>query len=93
MRINLESVNRLSPRRLAYGAVFFSAFGGFMSGSAVFKYLSGRPELFSWIGDALVGFAFVAYGMFWAVMLVRRANSSIPRRDVPGDARLPSPSH
>jgi len=64
-----------------------------MSGSAVFKYLSGRPELFSWIGDALVGLAFVAYGIFWAVMLVRRANSSIPPRETPANASLPMASH
>ena len=92
MRVNLESVNRFSARRLAYSAVFFSAFGGFMMGRAVFGYLSAR-QLFHWIDEALVGLAFLAYGVFWAVLLVRRENVGALPRDTPKKAGLVSPPH
>jgi hypothetical protein len=68
-------VNKHSPQVLAFNAVFFSCFGGIEIGLGVHKLLTAKLE-YAWIGSFLIGSAFVLYGVFWAVMLVRRKDAN-----------------
>ena len=63
-----------SPKQLAFGTVMFSCFGGLRLGSALEGWLHPNGQ-FRWIGESLFGLAFVLYGIYWAVLLVRRTSS------------------
>ena len=72
--MDLGSVNRRSPRDLAIGAVLFSCMGGMELGRGI-QGLVFTKVLYAWTVEFLFGTAFLAYGIFWAVMLVRRVGS------------------
>ena len=70
--MDLSSVNKHNPRRLAISAVFFSCFGGMKIGWGIQQLATARFQ-YSWIESLLTGSAFLCFGIFWAVLLVRRA--------------------
>lgn len=72
--MDLGSVNKRSPRDLAIGAVVFSCMGGFELGRGI-QGLVFTKLLYVWTAEFLFGTAFLAYGIFWAVMLLRRVGS------------------
>ena len=72
--MDLSVVNRHSPRNLAISAVFWSCFGGFELGWGIQEFLSARWQ-YKWIHQFLFGPVCLAFGIFWAVMLVRRVNA------------------
>jgi hypothetical protein len=56
---------------LAISAVVFSCLGGIEIGRGIDGVIVARLQ-FSWIVPFLMGSAFLGYGIFQAVMLVRR---------------------
>jgi len=70
--MDLSSVNKHTPRNLAISAVFFSCFGGMKIGWGIQQLAAARFQ-YAWIESFLVGSAFLCFGIFWAVLLVRRA--------------------
>jgi hypothetical protein len=73
--VDLSSVNKRSPRDLAISAVFFSCIGGIEFGWSIQSLIHARLR-YTWTGELLMGSAFIALGIFYAVMLVRRVGSS-----------------
>ena len=73
--MDLSVVNRHSTRNMVISAVFFSCFGGIEIGRGI-EQVQSRAVNYSWIVLFLWGAAFLAYGIFWAVMLVRRIGST-----------------
>jgi len=73
--MDLSIVNRHSYRRLVIAAVVWSCLGGIEIGRGIQEVLS-RALNYPWIVPFLMGSAFLAYGIFWAVMLVRRVGST-----------------
>jgi hypothetical protein len=73
--MNLAPMNKNSSKTVALNAVLFSCFGGIEIGFGIHQLMIARVR-FDWIGSLLFGSAFVLYGIFWAVMLVRRADSA-----------------
>ncbi|MGA8408570.1 MAG: hypothetical protein WB680_15450 [Candidatus Acidiferrales bacterium] len=73
--ISSSRLNKHSPRFLVASAVFCSTFGGVEIGWGIQELITTRVK-YDWIGSILFGVAFVCYGIFWAVMLVRRVNSA-----------------
>lgn len=63
-----------SPKILAYGAVFYSALGGFLIGLAFLQCLYASDR-YSWIYESLTGLGFLLYGVVDVVQLVRRGRS------------------
>ncbi len=59
-----------SPRATAAATVAFSCFGGVQIGLGFHELLSARQE-YHWIGTFLLGIAFVCYGAYWAILLIR----------------------
>ena len=70
--MDLSSVNKQNPRNLAISAVLFSCFGGMKIGWGIQQLIAARFQ-YTWIEPFLTGSAFLCFGIFWAVMLVRRA--------------------
>jgi hypothetical protein len=70
--MNLERVNKNSPRSLAFSAVSFSCLGGIEIGIGIQELIFRRAR-FDWITSFLFGVAFVCYGIFWGAILARRA--------------------
>ena len=75
--MDIGTVNRRSSRDLAIGSVLFSCMGGVELGRGI-QGLVFTKLLYPWTVEFLFGTAFLAYGIFWAVMLVRRASSGAP---------------
>lgn len=73
--MDLSIMNRHSPRNLAIGAVLWSCFGGFELGQGLQLLLSAKGD-YHWIAQFLFGPVFLALGIFWAVMLVRRVTGT-----------------
>jgi hypothetical protein len=73
--MDLSVMDKHSSRRLAFSAVFWSCLGGIEIGQGIQQILA-RALNYPWIVPFLMGFAFLAYGIFWAVMLVRRIGST-----------------
>jgi succinate-acetate transporter protein len=72
--MDLNRFDKHSPRSLAIGAVLFSCFGGIEVGWGIRDLVHSKWQ-YNWTGEMLVGAAFLAYGVFWVVLLVRRAGS------------------
>lgn len=72
--MDLSRLNKSSPRTLAISAVSFSCFGGIELGWGIQDLIHAKWQ-YRWTGELLMGAAFLAYGIFWAVMLVRRVSS------------------
>jgi hypothetical protein len=75
--VDLSIVNTHSHRRLAFSAVFWSCLGGVELGRAVQQLMVSRwisRWQYDWPISFLMGSAFLAYGIFWAVMLLRRVD-------------------
>jgi TM2 domain-containing membrane protein YozV len=70
--VDLSVVKKHSPRNLAFSSVFWSGMGGFCLGRGVQELLQSQ---YDWTVSLLFGIAFLAYGIFWAVMLVRRVGT------------------
>jgi uncharacterized membrane protein YbhN (UPF0104 family) len=70
--MDLSRVNKHSNRTLAFSAVFWSCSGGLWLGQGIQQLVHAKWE-YTWIASFLMGLAFLAYGIFWSVMLVRRA--------------------
>lgn len=81
-----------SPKILAYGAVFYSAFGGFLIGGAFLRYLSATDR-FSWIYEALTGLAFLLYGVVDVIPLLRLAAPATAPPAARTEPSLTHPSH
>ena len=73
----LSVVNKHSSRTLGISAVFFSCLGGIELGRGIEEFIFNKGG-FTWVTSFLFGPAFLAYGIFWIVMLVRRTRSSTP---------------
>ena len=71
--MDLSIVNKHSSRNLGIGAVLWSLIGGIELGRGIQQILIGASKG-SWLVSFIFGSAFLAYGVFWVVMLVRRAN-------------------
>jgi len=67
-----SSVKKNSAQVMAMMAVTFSCTGGMQIGLCIHQLIASRSQ-YNWIGTLLIGSAFICYGIFWAVMLVRRA--------------------
>ena len=65
------TVSRISPRRMAVSTVVWSCFGGFFLCDGVQEMIANYAS-FRWVAWFLIGSAFLAYGIFWAVRLVSR---------------------
>ena len=72
--MDLGNINERPPRDLAIASVLFSFMGGIELGRGIQGLVSTRV-LYPWTVEFLFGTAFLAYGIFWAVILVRRASS------------------
>ena len=71
---------KASPASLATTTVFFSSFGGLKIGWGIQQLVTARLE-YRWIESFLTGLAFLYFGIFWAVLLVKRTKSDhAPRR-------------
>ena len=73
--MDLSIVNRHCPRNLAISAVLWSCLGGFELGRGLQLFLSAKWD-YRWIAQFLSGPVFLAFGIFWAVMLVRRVGAA-----------------
>ena len=70
--MDLSIVNKHTPRNLALSAVSFSCFGGIKIGWGIQQLIAAKFQ-YSWIESFLTGSAFLGFGIFWVVLLVRRA--------------------
>jgi hypothetical protein len=70
----LDVVNKHSARGLGITAVVFCSIGGIGLGRGIEELIHTNGR-FGWIASTLMGSAFLAYGAFWVVMLVRRAQA------------------
>ena len=73
--IEQSRMSKHSPRSLAFGAVYFSCFGGIGLGWGIQQLIHTRGE-YEWTASLLIGSAFVLWGIYWAVMLVRYVSTS-----------------
>jgi hypothetical protein len=73
--MDLTVINRHSPGRLGFSTVVFSCLGGVELGRGI-QQLIRVESAGIWIVSFLCGSAFLGYGIFWAVMLARRAHSA-----------------
>jgi hypothetical protein len=73
--MDLSSVNKHSSRDLALSTVFWSALGGIEIGRGLQQLIHAKLH-YDWITSFLFGPTFVCYGIFWAVMLVRRISTA-----------------
>jgi uncharacterized membrane protein SpoIIM required for sporulation len=76
--VDLSTVNKHSPWSLAISAIFFSCFGGMKLGWGIQQFAAARFQ-YSWIESFLTGSAFLGVGIFWVVLLVRRATPDTGR--------------
>jgi hypothetical protein len=77
--MDLSSVNKHSPARLLSMAVFWSCIGGVWLGEGIQQFLRERFS-YSWASYVLLGSVSVAFGIFWAVMLMRRIGHASKER-------------
>ena len=68
--VDLSVVKKHSPRNLTISSVAWSCIGGVELGRGV-QQLMGSHSQFGWTVSFLFGTVFLAYGIFWAVMLLR----------------------
>lgn len=73
--MDLSTVSKHSSQGVAFSAAFFSCMGGIEIGRGLNQLQAARFQ-YDWIGSFLVGAAFLGFGIFWAVILVRRARSA-----------------
>ena len=73
--IDLGIVKKHSSRNLALLAISFSCAGGVELGRGIQELIASR-WLYQWTTSFLIGSVFLACGIFWSVMLVRRTNSN-----------------
>jgi hypothetical protein len=73
--MDLSVIGKHSSRRLVFNAVFWSCLGGIEVGRGIQQILSHALN-YPWIVPFLMGSTFLAYGIFWAMMLVRRTGSA-----------------
>ncbi len=83
MSIDLSAVERHSPGRLLFSAVFFACMGGIELGKGIQQLLRERVVQ-NWIVSFIFGFAFLAFGLFWAVMLMRRIDALQKEKAIAG---------
>ncbi len=75
--MDLSIINKRSSRSLAISAVFFSFAGGFWIELGIDELVHAKLQ-YHWIAWFVFGPAFLAYGIFWAVQLARRASPINP---------------
>jgi hypothetical protein len=75
MAIDLSSVERHSSGKLLFSAVSFACMGGIGLGEGIQQSLKERSTQ-NWIVSFIFGLAFLAFGIFWAVILMRRLVAS-----------------
>ena len=73
--IDRSGIRKHWRRALAFNAVSFSGFGEYSLGSGVKQLIHTRGTV-EWINSLLMGSAFLLYGIYWAVMLLRRVTQS-----------------
>jgi hypothetical protein len=77
--MDLSAVNKHSARTLAFGAVSWSCLAGFELERGIDQLIRHKWQ-YDWISSFLLGSAFLAYGIFWSVQLLRR--TSIDQRPI-----------
>jgi succinate-acetate transporter protein len=73
--MDLSSVNKHSSRNMAILTVCCSGFGGEQIERGIQQLIHARLQ-YDWTSSFLLGSAFLCYGTFWAVMLVRRTGAA-----------------
>jgi len=72
--VDFGIVNKHSSRILAASTVFWSCLGGVEIGFGIQEALTDHHS-FRWVNSFLFGATCLAFGAFWAVMLLRRVKS------------------
>jgi len=72
--MDLSIVSKHSSRDLAISTVFWSCLGGAEIGIGIQQTLANFHS-FRWVNFLLFGAACLAFGIFWAVMLLRRVKA------------------
>jgi len=80
--MDLTIVNKHSTRSLAISTVFWSWLGGVELGRGILE-LKLKYDQFTWFVPFLFGSVFLAIGIFYVVMLVRRIGPSGASTAVP----------
>jgi hypothetical protein len=73
--IDHKDVKRHSPRTLGFSAVSWACIGGIWLGHGIEQLIHRRSE-YDWTTSLLLGSAFLLYGIYWVVMLIRHATTS-----------------
>lgn len=73
--MDLTIVKKHSSRNLVFSAMLWSCLGGLEIGRGIQQLLS-QKWLYNWIVSFLIGAAFLGFGIFWAVLLLRRIDST-----------------
>ena len=84
--MDLKIINRHSPRSLAISAIFWSCFGGMELGWGI-KEVATKYGQFVWVSSFILGTVFLALGIFWALMLARRAGPLEASSNAPSASR------
>lgn len=69
--MDLLAVKKHSAHGLAFSTVFWSCLGGIELGRGIDQILNKNFQ-YRWITPLMFGTAFLALGVFWAAMLLRR---------------------
>lgn len=73
--MDLSAVSKHSASSLAISTVFWSCLGGVDIGQGIQRTIHSYNS-YNWVLDFLFGSVFLALGIFWAVILVRRVKAT-----------------
>ena len=76
--MDLGIVREFSSVNLALSAVCFSCLGGVEIGLGIQRIISDYPP-YRWFNCFLFGIAWLGYGVFWALTLLRRVKATQPQ--------------
>jgi hypothetical protein len=76
MRVSIRNTRTI--KELVIPTVSFSFFGGTWIGMGIEHMIFRRAEN-NWTSDFLMGFAFLGFGIFWALMLLRRVRAELSK--------------
>ena len=72
----LSLINTRTLKGIVISTVCLSFMGGALIGTGI-EQLVFKRSAYNWIGNVLGGFAFFLWGIFWAVMLLRRVRAEL----------------
>jgi hypothetical protein len=72
--MDISSVHKRSTRDLVFSTVFSWFFGGLWLAQGIDRLVQDRLA-YKWVSSLLMGLAFLAVGIFYTVMLLRRIPS------------------